>query len=258
GRVPLEFLSLNESDLARLVRSNCFQILNHFEDKRNEKRKHPWFLKEYELLTASDVQKRVTSAQALLTQGRFPEAHKIGVFMVISKNRKFPQLLLIAFVGVHLDAATVIILWIASVTIHAPCPTIISAHLQPVMHSVYQLVPLVLFLYLACSTDRRIRLRLLYLHARDVFSESGSITTTLTCFIVLTLLELIVSSHRLKICIPLSMNTSQGLHFTKCVSGLLLGLLCYMSFGWLSMFIRSRLELNANRRMSCITSLLVC
>lgn len=144
--------------------------------------------------------------------------HKIGVFMVISKNRKFPQLLLIAFVGVHLDAATVIILWIASVTIHAPCPTIISAHLQPVMHSVYQLVPLVLFLYLACSTDRRIRLRLLYLHARDVFSESGSITTTLTCFIVLTLLELIVSSHRLKICIPLSMNTSQGLHFTKSVT----------------------------------------
>lgn len=321
GRVPLEFLSLNESDQARLVRSNCFQILKQFEDKRNEKRKHPWFLKEYDLLTALDVQKRVTSAQALLTQGRFPEAIKKFEELTslalsgINYYHKYDRSFLGFCVGAIFCFWSLVILsslvepipseyvagrswkvcsWLFGLLGAALiCFVVLLSHLQPVMHSVYQLIPLVLLLYLVCSTDRRIRLSLLYIHLREVVCESGSITNTLIGLVVLTLLELIIWGFLYRpllsvACVIVAMwpvfDQSFGVnreHFRRlwslaclvlaafpllpvigstfspvlvCVSGLLLGLLCRMSFGWLSMFIR--LELNAHKRMSYITSLL--
>ncbi|THD23879.1 Gpi ethanolamine phosphate transferase 1 [Fasciola hepatica] len=323
GRVPLEFLALNDSDHAHLVRSNCIQILNQLKEKRNEKKKRPWFFREYELLTAADVEKRVTSAEALLTQGRFTDAivqfeeltdlaisglnyyHKydrpflgfcIGTIFCL-----WSLVILSSLVGpvpsqIVSSGASKMFTWFSALLgLVLICLVIAFSHSQPVMHSVYQLVPVALFLYLVCSVDRRSRLHILYLRLRSDVCESGSITTILIGFVVLVLLELIIWGFLYRpllsvACVIVAIwpvfDHSFGVnrtHFRRlwscaclalagfpllpvigstfspllvCVSGSLLGFMCHLSFGRLAMLSHSRMELNAHRRMSFVDILL--
>ncbi|KAA3672238.1 phosphatidylinositol glycan, class N [Paragonimus westermani] len=191
GRVPLDFLDVNSSVKAQLVRANCMQLLSQLQLKLLEKRSSHFraFFREFDKLTESNIEERLRSAELLTSNGLHDQA--------IESYEQLANLTLTAlayyhkydrpFLGLCIGASFFLWSLVIWCNLASPADTkyvsnqyrhwfdqcfqlttfvllafillvLGFSYLWPISHTAFQLLPLVLSLYLVRSSSYKARL----------------------------------------------------------------------------------------------------
>ncbi|KAF7232263.1 hypothetical protein EG68_09069 [Paragonimus skrjabini miyazakii] len=214
GRVPLDFLDVNSSVKAQLVRANCMQLLSQLQLKLLEKRGSHFraFFKEFDKLTESNIEERLRSAELLTSNDLHDQA--------IESYEQLANLTLMALTYYHkydrpffsFCIGASFLLWSLVIWCKLASPgdtkyvsnqyrhrfdqcfqlttfvllTLILlvlgfSYLSPYSHTVFQLLPLVLSLYLVRSSSHKARLYnmlvFLFKKSRETDYMTGYYTT---------------------------------------------------------------------------------
>ncbi|CAL8099098.1 unnamed protein product [Calicophoron daubneyi] len=203
GRVPLDILAVNDSQKVLLARANCLQILAQLEIKREEKRQSHFttFFKEFSGTTASDIQSYLKSTEYLVASEQYEKAinryEDLTSRALVAMNyyHKYDRAFFGLCVAITYCLWSVVILCTLAGPVdtsvypseHGICSSMFTlalmavtfilisvvlgfAYLWPVMHTVYQLIPLILLLHLVLSRHRRMQIKKLWM----IFNPCGS------------------------------------------------------------------------------------
>ncbi|TGZ74572.1 hypothetical protein CRM22_000862 [Opisthorchis felineus] len=186
GRVPLALLNVSDSVKVKLVRANCLQLLSQLRLKREEKlRSHfKFFFKEFPLLNEQDTRRRLKEAEKLESSRAYPQSiveyERLTELILAALNyyHTYDRQFLGVCIGITFALWSLAILSTLRGSILSETPecsrplhifrfvatgivcfcgllVLSLASLCPPSHTLCQLVPLVLALYLLWSPSLR-------------------------------------------------------------------------------------------------------